>query len=148
MCKQDSRLFALAVVDFNHMFLLFLLFTFSLSLLKLWKLFQKLLLLPTQLVLDHLTIKLTVLRVIAVSLGIGNQIFNEFVFWLTRICKHFLLLNKLYSGVLFVFWNFGFVLALDSLSLIWLFQKLLHFICKIVFLGTYKNLAGSIFTPL
>jgi len=80
MCKQDSRLFALAVVDFNHMFLLFLLITFSLSLLKLRKLFQKLLLLPTQLVLDHLTIKLTVLRVVAVSLGIGNQIFNEFIF--------------------------------------------------------------------
>ena len=80
MCKQDSRLFALAVVDFNHMFLLFLLITFTLSLLKLGKLFQKLLLLPTQLVLNHLTIKLTVLRVIAVSLGIGNQIFNEFVF--------------------------------------------------------------------
>lgn len=80
MCKQDSRLFALAVVDFNHMFLLFLLITFSLSLLKLRKLFQKLLLLPTQLVLDHLTIKLTVLRVVAVSLGIGNQILNEFIF--------------------------------------------------------------------
>ena len=80
MCKQDSRLFALAVVDFNHMFLLFLLITFALSLLKLRKLFQKLLLLPTQLVLDHLTIKLTVLRVVAVSLGIGNQILNEFIF--------------------------------------------------------------------
>lgn len=80
MCKQDSRLFALAVVDFNHMFLLFLLITFALSLLKLWKLLQKLLLLPTQLVLDHLTIKLTVLRVVAVSLGIGNQILNEFIF--------------------------------------------------------------------
>ena len=80
MCKQDSRLFALAVVDFNYMFLLFLLIAFSLSLLKLRKLFQKLLLLPTQLVLDHLTIKLTVLRVVAVSLGIGNQILNEFIF--------------------------------------------------------------------
>jgi hypothetical protein len=80
MCKKDSRLFALAVVDFNYMFLLFLLITFSLSLLKLRKLFQKLLLLPTQLVLDHLTIKLTVLRVVAVSLGIGNQILNEFIF--------------------------------------------------------------------
>ena len=136
MCKQDSRLFALAVVDFNYMFLLFLLITFSLSLLKLRKLFQKLLLLPTQLVLDHLTIKLTVLRVVAVSLGIGNQILNEFIFWLTRIRKHFLLLNKLYSGVLFVFWHFGFALALDILSLIWLFQKLLHFICKIIFLRT------------
>lgn len=80
MCKQDSRLFSLAVVDFNYMFLLFLLITFALSLLKLRKLFQKLLLLPTQLVLDHLTIKLTVLRVVAVSLGIGNQILNEFIF--------------------------------------------------------------------
>lgn len=58
------------------MLLLFLLITLALALLKLWELLLKLLLLPTQFVLNHLTIELAVLGIVAVRLSESYQILD------------------------------------------------------------------------
>ena len=58
------------------MLLLFLLITLALALLKLWELLLKLLLLPTQFVLNHLTIELAVLGIVAVRLSVSYQILD------------------------------------------------------------------------